>query len=206
MFFLFSPSKGTLLDKMLLSSRWPTSFFPTCNPLTNLDFSPNWSYCVSPVSCELSNIGKILWLTRVKAQSRLYSILSSISNQKSRVKHHDLACLPFLFITMNHFLFQLVACMIPLINKKLRMSHQCLLTLSPIWNKFWMFFASQDGLKPIQVAAARGNRGAVEILFPLTSKVQTIANWTVDGILDYMQSEISKQVLRSWHIVLDIGE
>lgn len=67
-----------------------------------------------------------------------------------------------------------------------------------------MFFASQDGLNPIQVAAARGNRGAVEILFPLTSKVQTIANWTVDGILDYMQSEISKQVLRSWHIVLDI--
>ncbi|XP_023911039.1 uncharacterized protein LOC112022655 [Quercus suber] len=51
----------------------------------------------------------------------------------------------------------------------------------------------EDGLKPIQVAAARGNRGAVEILFPLTSKVQTIANWTVDGILDYMQSEISKQ-------------
>ncbi|KAK4596478.1 hypothetical protein RGQ29_014499 [Quercus rubra] len=51
----------------------------------------------------------------------------------------------------------------------------------------------EDGLKPIQVAAARGNRGAVEILFPLTSKVQAIANWTVDGILDHMQSEISKQ-------------
>lgn len=79
MFFLFSPSKGTLLDKVLLSSRWPSSFFPTCNPLTNLDFYPNWSYCVSPVSCELSNIGKFLWLTRVKAQSRLYSILSSLT-------------------------------------------------------------------------------------------------------------------------------
>jgi ankyrin repeat protein len=52
----------------------------------------------------------------------------------------------------------------------------------------------EDGLKPIQVAAARGNRGAVETLFPLTSKVQSIPNWTVDGILDYMQSEISKQV------------
>lgn len=51
----------------------------------------------------------------------------------------------------------------------------------------------EDGLKPIQVAAARGNRGAVETLFPLTSKVQSIPNWTVDGILDYMQSEISKQ-------------
>ncbi|GMY20820.1 ankyrin repeat, PH and SEC7 domain containing protein secG [Fagus crenata] len=54
--------------------------------------------------------------------------------------------------------------------------------------------SDEDGLKPIQVAAARGNRGAVETLFPLTSKVQSIPNWTVDGILDYMQSEISKQV------------
>jgi hypothetical protein len=61
-----------------------------------------------------------------------------------------------------------------------------------------MFLASQDGAKPIQVAAARGNRRAVEILFPLTSKVETIPNWTVDGILEYMQSESSKeQVLRS---------
>lgn len=95
MFFLFSPSEGTLLDKVLLSSRWPSSFFPTCNSLTNLDFSPNWSYCVSPVSCELSNIGKFLWLTRVKAQSRLYSILSSLSNQKSRAKHHALTVCHF---------------------------------------------------------------------------------------------------------------
>ncbi|KAG2696653.1 hypothetical protein I3843_07G067000 [Carya illinoinensis] len=51
----------------------------------------------------------------------------------------------------------------------------------------------EDGLKPIQVAAARGNQGAVEILFPLTSKVQTISNWTVDEILEHMQSETSKQ-------------
>ncbi|XP_041017619.1 26S proteasome non-ATPase regulatory subunit 10 isoform X2 [Juglans microcarpa x Juglans regia] len=51
----------------------------------------------------------------------------------------------------------------------------------------------EDGLKPIQVAAAQGNRGAVEILFPLTSKVQTISNWTVDAIIEHMQSETSKQ-------------
>ncbi|GLT55205.1 hypothetical protein SLA2020_283480 [Shorea laevis] len=51
----------------------------------------------------------------------------------------------------------------------------------------------EDGAKPIQVAAARGNRRAVEILFPLTSKVETIPNWTVDGILEYMQSESSKE-------------
>ncbi|CAK7340995.1 unnamed protein product [Dovyalis caffra] len=51
----------------------------------------------------------------------------------------------------------------------------------------------EDGQKPIQVAAARGNRAAVEILFPLTTKVQSIPEWTVDGILAHMQSEASKE-------------
>ncbi|KAH9611435.1 hypothetical protein KSS87_000166 [Heliosperma pusillum] len=51
----------------------------------------------------------------------------------------------------------------------------------------------EDGLKPIQVAAARGNRSAVEILFPLTTPIQTICNWNVDGIIDHMQSETQRQ-------------
>ncbi|MED6181298.1 hypothetical protein PIB30_018033 [Stylosanthes scabra] len=53
--------------------------------------------------------------------------------------------------------------------------------------------SDEDGVKPIQVAAARGNRGIVEILFPLTSKMDAVPNWTVDGIIEYMQSEIKKQ-------------
>ncbi|KAH9699174.1 ankyrin repeat family protein [Citrus sinensis] len=52
----------------------------------------------------------------------------------------------------------------------------------------------EDGQKPIQVAAARGNREAVEILFPLTSEDPSIPKWTVDGILEYMQSESGKQL------------
>lgn len=52
----------------------------------------------------------------------------------------------------------------------------------------------EDGLKPVLVAAARGHRGAVEILFPLTSRIDTIPEWTVDGILKYMQSETDKQL------------
>lgn len=53
-------------------------------------------------------------------------------------------------------------------------------------------------MKPMLVAAARGSHGAVEILFPLTSKDENIRKWTVDGILEHMQSETSKQpVLRS---------
>ncbi|KGN60793.1 ankyrin-1 [Cucumis sativus] len=50
----------------------------------------------------------------------------------------------------------------------------------------------EDGLKPIQVAAARGSRAGVEILLPLTSAVKEIPNWTTDGILEYMQNEINK--------------
>ncbi|KAL7204845.1 hypothetical protein ACSBR2_017870 [Camellia fascicularis] len=51
----------------------------------------------------------------------------------------------------------------------------------------------EDGLKSVQVAAARGNRTAVEILFPLTSQIQTVPEWTVDGILEHMQSETGKE-------------
>ncbi|KAL9320380.1 hypothetical protein ACSQ67_012219 [Phaseolus vulgaris] len=53
--------------------------------------------------------------------------------------------------------------------------------------------SDEDGVKPIQVAAARGSVGAVEILFPLTSKVDAFPTWTVGGILEYMQSETNKQ-------------
>ncbi|KAK7397317.1 hypothetical protein VNO78_18485 [Psophocarpus tetragonolobus] len=53
--------------------------------------------------------------------------------------------------------------------------------------------SDEDGVKPIQVAAARGYRGAIEMLFPLTSKVDTVPTWTIDGILEYMQSETKKQ-------------
>ncbi|XP_022937615.1 ankyrin-1-like [Cucurbita moschata] len=56
----------------------------------------------------------------------------------------------------------------------------------------------EDGLRPIQVAAARGSRAAVEILLPLTSAIKTIPNWTADGILEYMQNETMKdQVTRN---------
>lgn len=55
------------------------------------------------------------------------------------------------------------------------------------------FFLLQDGQKAIQVAATRGNRGAIEILFPLTSPIQSVPEWTIDGIIEHMQSEMGKQ-------------
>ncbi|XP_071735465.1 uncharacterized protein [Rutidosis leptorrhynchoides] len=51
----------------------------------------------------------------------------------------------------------------------------------------------EDGLKPVQVAAARGNRGAVELLLPLSSHVETVPDWTVDGIIKHMQSEFTNE-------------
>ncbi|XVF76776.1 hypothetical protein PTKIN_Ptkin13bG0294100 [Pterospermum kingtungense] len=46
-----------------------------------------------------------------------------------------------------------------------------------------------DGRKPMQVAADRGQLLAVTMLFPLTSKIDAIPVWTMDGILEYMQSD-----------------
>lgn len=63
----------------------------------------------------------------------------------------------------------------------------------------------QDGLKPIEVAALRGIRGAVEILFPLTSPILNISNWSIDGIIEYMQSKAKKEQVHfmslSFHII-----
>ncbi|KAL4566740.1 hypothetical protein LXL04_030863 [Taraxacum kok-saghyz] len=51
---------------------------------------------------------------------------------------------------------------------------------------------NEEDWKSVQVATLRGNRGAVEVLFPVSSHVETIPKWSVDGIIQYMQSEGSK--------------
>ncbi|XP_037420233.1 ankyrin-1-like isoform X1 [Triticum dicoccoides] len=51
---------------------------------------------------------------------------------------------------------------------------------------------SHCGAMPIQLAASCGRRKHVELLFPLTSPIRTISNWTVDGILANAKSKHSK--------------
>lgn len=51
----------------------------------------------------------------------------------------------------------------------------------------------EDGQKAIQAAGLRGNREIVEILFPLTTPIRAISNWSVDGILKTMESEARKE-------------
>ncbi|KAM0842486.1 hypothetical protein ACQ4PT_058338 [Festuca glaucescens] len=45
------------------------------------------------------------------------------------------------------------------------------------------------GAMPIQIAASCGRRKHVELLFPLTSPIRAISNWTVEGILAHAKSK-----------------
>lgn len=45
---------------------------------------------------------------------------------------------------------------------------------------------------PIEIAAKSGRRKLVESLFPFTSPIQTISDWSVEGILAYARSRQSK--------------
>ncbi|XP_075073826.1 uncharacterized protein LOC107802321 isoform X2 [Nicotiana tabacum] len=49
--------------------------------------------------------------------------------------------------------------------------------------------ADEDGNKPIHVAATRGCRPAVEALFAVTPRIQSVPEWSVDGLIKFMQSE-----------------
>ncbi|CAL4926677.1 unnamed protein product [Urochloa decumbens] len=48
------------------------------------------------------------------------------------------------------------------------------------------------GAMPIEIAAGHGRRKDVEMLFPSTSPIQNIPEWTVDGILAHAKSKHSK--------------
>lgn len=48
-------------------------------------------------------------------------------------------------------------------------------------------------MKPVQVAASRGNKVAVEILLPVTDPIESIPEWSIDGILQHMQQETGKE-------------
>ncbi|KAL6637599.1 hypothetical protein ACP70R_025171 [Stipagrostis hirtigluma subsp. patula] len=51
---------------------------------------------------------------------------------------------------------------------------------------------SHDGSRPIEIAAKSGKRKLVEILFPFTSPIQAVSNWSIEGIIAYAKSSNSK--------------
>lgn len=46
----------------------------------------------------------------------------------------------------------------------------------------------QEGNRPLEVAALRENRKIFESLFPLTTKPESVLDWSVDGVLAHMES------------------
>jgi hypothetical protein len=49
----------------------------------------------------------------------------------------------------------------------------------------------QCGRLPIQIAASLGKRSLVEILFPFTSPISAVENWSVQGIIAHEKSRCS---------------
>ncbi|KAL5712327.1 hypothetical protein ACHQM5_014513 [Ranunculus cassubicifolius] len=50
------------------------------------------------------------------------------------------------------------------------------------------------GQKPIEIAARKGNYREVEALFPVTSPIPEISDWSVSGIMKHVHSEEVKQL------------
>lgn len=47
----------------------------------------------------------------------------------------------------------------------------------------------QDGLTPLEIVGMHSNLAGVMILFPVTSRIPTIPNWSLDGIMKHLHSE-----------------
>ncbi|GKU86401.1 hypothetical protein SLEP1_g933 [Rubroshorea leprosula] len=79
---------------------------------------------------------------------------------------------------------------------------RCTKAMTPLWNaayQGWVEaiecllhagadpnFTCNDGMKPIEIAALKGSRQGVRILFPLTSEIPTIPDWSEDGIFKHV--------------------
>jgi hypothetical protein len=48
---------------------------------------------------------------------------------------------------------------------------------------------------PIELAAARDCREEVEMLFPLTSPIPNVRNWSIDGIISHAKLENAKPMV-----------
>ena len=58
-----------------------------------------------------------------------------------------------------------------------------------ILNVFLRYSLQQYGRIPVEWAAVYGTSEDVEILFPFTSPIQAVTNWSVDGIINHMKLE-----------------
>ncbi|XP_078159764.1 ankyrin repeat family protein [Carex rostrata] len=63
--------------------------------------------------------------------------------------------------------------------------------------------SDEDGFKPIQVAALRENREVVEALYPVTSPVSKVPDWSIDGLMKLTLSEVNKGNIQEAEVAKD---
>jgi hypothetical protein len=51
-----------------------------------------------------------------------------------------------------------------------------------------LLFVIQSGFIPVEIAAVRGRRDLVEVLFPRTKPIPSLPDWSVDGIIRTVNS------------------
>ncbi|XP_037429878.1 ankyrin repeat and protein kinase domain-containing protein 1-like isoform X3 [Triticum dicoccoides] len=64
----------------------------------------------------------------------------------------------------------------------------CILGVSIYPNRIKIHETSKLGRAPIEIAARSGRREDVEILFPVTSRIPNVCDWSVDGIIRHVKS------------------
>ncbi|KAL5723722.1 hypothetical protein ACHQM5_007087 [Ranunculus cassubicifolius] len=52
---------------------------------------------------------------------------------------------------------------------------------------------NKDGMTPLEVAALNGNRQDVTVLYPVTSRIKSYSDWSVDGIMRPTNSNEAKE-------------
>ncbi|XP_026410163.1 ankyrin-3-like [Papaver somniferum] len=52
---------------------------------------------------------------------------------------------------------------------------------------------NNEGMTAVEIAAREGNSEVVEILFPVTTRVPTYPNWTIDGLMEHVHSVAAKK-------------
>ena len=57
-----------------------------------------------------------------------------------------------------------------------------------------LLILNRGGHLPIEIAAHNNRRKDVEILFPVTSRIPYVHDWSVDGILAYVKSVPKEEV------------
>ncbi|KAE9463976.1 hypothetical protein C3L33_04161, partial [Rhododendron williamsianum] len=74
---------------------------------------------------------------------------------------------------------------------------KCLLKAGANPNVADIFWLLQDGLTPLEIVGMHSNLAGVMILFPVTSRIPTIPNWSLDGIMKHLHSEEGRRQILS---------